>query len=177
MKKEIEFKFNDLEWLYSPNWEYFDYGNCKRHLQVIMPYSKKGLEKKYPVIFYITGAAWHKQEMYNEIPKLVELAKKGTAIVSIEVRESDIAIFPAQIEDIKNAMECVAEKITKFDLPFDIKEAYLMGHSSGGHLAMMAVLHNACGMIEMPNVKGVILESAFLCQFIKVRLVKMCILH
>ena len=57
-------------------------------------------------------------------------------------------------------MECVAEKITKFDLPFDIKEAYLMGHSSGGHLAMMAVLHNACGMIEMPNVKGVILESA-----------------
>lgn len=110
MKKEIEVKFNDLEWLYSPNWEYFDYGNCKRHLQVIMPYSKKGLEKKYPVIFYITGAAWHKQEMYNDIPKLVELAKKGTAIVSIEVRESDIAIFPAQIEDIKNAMECVAEK-------------------------------------------------------------------
>lgn len=57
-------------------------------------------------------------------------------------------------------MECVVEKITKFNLPFDIKEAYLMGHSSGGHLAMMAVLHNACGMIEMPNVKGVILESA-----------------
>lgn len=49
--------------------------NC--HLQVIMPYSKKGLEKKYPVIFYITGAAWHKQEMYNDIPKLVELAEKG----------------------------------------------------------------------------------------------------
>ena len=119
MKKELEVKFDDLEWLYSPNWEYFDYGNCKRHLQVIMPYSKKGLEKKYPVIFYITGAAWHKQEMYNDIPKLVELAKKGAAIVSIEVRESDIAIFPAQIEDIKNAMECVAEKITKFDLPFD----------------------------------------------------------
>ena len=160
MKKEIEVKFDDLEWLYSQNWEYFDYGNCKRHLQVIMPYRRKGLEKKYPVIFYVSGAAWHKQELYNDIPKLAELAKQGVAIVSIEVRESDIAIFPAQIEDIKNAMECVVEKITKFNLPFDIKEAYLMGHSSGGHLAMMAVLHNACGMIEMPNVKGVILESA-----------------
>ena len=44
MKKEIAVKFDDLEWLYSPNWEYFDYGNCKRHLHVIMPYSKKGLE-------------------------------------------------------------------------------------------------------------------------------------
>ena len=46
MKKEIEVKFDDLEWLYSQNWEYIDYGNCKRHLQVIMPYRRKGLEKK-----------------------------------------------------------------------------------------------------------------------------------
>ena len=160
MKKEIEVKFDDVEWLYSPNWEYFDYGNCKRNLQVIMPYSRKGLKKKYPVIFYVTGAAWHKQEMYNDIPKLAELAKKGVAIVSIEVRESDIAIFPAQVEDIKNAMECVMRKISEFDLPFDMNEAYLMGHSSGGHLAMMAVLYNASEMIKIPNVKGVILESA-----------------
>ena len=54
-------------------------------LQVIMPYSK-GLEKKYPVIFYITGLTWQTKEMYNDIPKLVELAKKGATIVSIEVR-------------------------------------------------------------------------------------------
>ena len=32
MKKEIAVKFDDLEWLYSTNWEYFDYGNCKRLL-------------------------------------------------------------------------------------------------------------------------------------------------
>ena len=25
MKKEIEVKFDDLEWLYSQDWEYFDY--------------------------------------------------------------------------------------------------------------------------------------------------------
>ncbi len=160
MKREIEVKFDDLEWLYSQDWEYFDYGNCKRHLQVIMPYRRQGLEKKYPVIFYVPGAAWHKQEMYNDIPKLAELAKMGVAIVSIEVRESDIAIFPAQVEDIKNAMECVRRKIAEFNLPFDMEEAYLMGHSSGGHLAMMAVLYKACRMIEMPNVRGVILESA-----------------
>ena len=66
--------------------------------------------KKYPVIFYIPGAAWHKQEMYNDLPKLADLAKKGFAIVSIEVRESDAAVFPAQIEDVKNATECVVSK-------------------------------------------------------------------
>ena len=57
-------------------------------------------------------------------------------------------------------MECVVEKITKFNLPFDIKRSLPYGTFFRGHLAMMAVLHNACGMIEMPNVKGVILESA-----------------
>lgn len=160
MKREIEVEFDDLEWLYSPNWEYFDYGNCKRHLQVILPYRRKGLGKKYPVIFYIPGAAWHKQEMYNDLPKLADLAKKGFAIVSIEVRESDAAVFPAQIEDVKNATECVVRKIHEFDLPFDANRFYLMGHSSGCHLAMMAVLYNACGRIKMPDVKGVILESA-----------------
>lgn len=160
MKKEIAIETSELEWLYSQDWEYFDYGICKRHLQVILPYSHLGLKKKYPVIFYIPGAAWHKQEMYNDIPKLIELAKKGAAIVSIEVRESDIANFPAQIEDIKNAVKCVEKKIKEFDLPFDMNKAFIMGHSSGGHLAMMAMLFRAHGLVELPSMKGIILESA-----------------
>lgn len=53
MKKEIAVKFDDLEWLYSPNWEYFDYGNCKRHLQVIMPYSKKDLKRNIQLFFIL----------------------------------------------------------------------------------------------------------------------------
>ncbi len=160
MRKVIECEFNDLEWLYSQDWEYYDYGNCKRHLEVILPYRRAGLEKKYPIIFYIPGAAWHKQEMYNDIPKLAELAKKGFAIVSVEVRESDIATFPAQITDIKNAMECIKGKISEYRLPFDMENIYIMGHSSGGHLAMMTVLYAANHLIEIPLVKGVILESA-----------------
>ena len=51
MKKEIEVKFDDLEWLYSQNWEYFDYGNCKRHLQVIMPYREKDLKRNILLFF------------------------------------------------------------------------------------------------------------------------------
>ena len=67
MKKEIEVKFDDLEWLYSQNWEYIDYGNCKRHLQVIMPYRRKGLEKKYPVIFYVSGIMAQLSRQKSEI--------------------------------------------------------------------------------------------------------------
>ena len=41
----------------------------------------------------------------------------------------------------------------------DMNEAYRWDFPRYCHLAMMAVLHNACGMIEIPDV-GVILESA-----------------
>lgn len=38
MKAKLEVKNQDLEWLYSPDWEYYDYGNCKRHLQMLLPF-------------------------------------------------------------------------------------------------------------------------------------------
>lgn len=28
---------NEVQWLYSQDWEYHDYGNCKRCLQIIFP--------------------------------------------------------------------------------------------------------------------------------------------
>ena len=61
---------NEVQWLYSQDWKYYDYGNCKRYLQIIFPY-KRGMEKeeKYPLILFIPGSAWHKQEMYNDIPQ------------------------------------------------------------------------------------------------------------
>ena len=34
MKKEIEVKFDDLEWLYSQNWEYFDYGTSRNCIMI-----------------------------------------------------------------------------------------------------------------------------------------------
>lgn len=160
MKQAITVEFSSLEWLYSQDWVYFDDGECKRRLQLILPYSRAGLEKKVPVIFYIPGAAWHRQEMYNDMPKLCKLAEKGFAVAAVEVRESDIAVFPAQLEDIRRAMAFIGEKVKEQALPFDMDAAFLMGNSSGGHLAMMAALFSAHGRLALPPVQGVILESA-----------------
>ncbi len=55
---------------------------------------KRDLKRKYPVIcLYYWCKHGTNKKCYNDIPKLVELAKKGAAIVSIEVRESDIGNF------------------------------------------------------------------------------------
>ena len=55
---------NDVQWLYTQDWEYCDYGNCKRHLQIIFPFKREWTgNESYPLILFIPGSAWHKQEM------------------------------------------------------------------------------------------------------------------
>ena len=83
---------NEVQWLYSQDWEYHDYGNCKRYLQIIFPYKREmKKEEKYPLILFIPGSAWHKQEMYNDIPQYATLAKCGYVVAVMQYRESDIA--------------------------------------------------------------------------------------
>lgn len=160
MKARLQIKRNDLEWLYSPDWEYMDYGNCKRHLQMILPYKRDWSEsEKYPLLLAIPGSAWHKQEMYNDIPKYAQLSEQGFAIALLEIRESDIAKFPSQIEDVGNALDFLITKAEQFH--FDLNRIFIMGNSSGGHIAMMSILFSAHGLCKkLPKIRGVILESA-----------------
>lgn len=162
MKQKIKIttKSNELQWLYSQNWEYYDYGYCKRHLQIIFPYKPEMKEdEKYPLILLIPGSAWHKQEMYNDIPQYATLAKRGFVVVAMEYRESDIAAFPAQIEDVYNALNFIPSIADNFHI--DTSKIFLMGNSSGGHIAMMSVLFNAHGLCNaLPKISGVICESS-----------------
>lgn len=149
-----------LQCLYSQDWEYYDYGNCKRHLQILFPYKQKMKEgEKFPLILFIPGSAWHKQEMYNDIPQYAKLAERGYVVAAMEYRESDIATFPAQIEDVYHALEFIPTIADNFHI--DTNRMYLMGNSSGGHIAMMSVLFSAHGLCEaLSKISGVILESA-----------------
>lgn len=153
-------KVNRFQCLYSQNWKYYDYGNCKRHLQILFPYkNNQSADEKYPLILFIPGSAWHKQEMYNDIPQYAKLAERGFVVAAMEYRESDIAPFPAQVEDVCNALKFVPSIAENFHI--DTERIFLMGNSSGGHIAMMATLFSAHGLCEkLPKLSGVILESA-----------------
>lgn len=161
MKQKIHIpsdRTNETICLYSQDWEYYDYGNCKRHLQILFPF-KNGEDKKYPLILFIPGSAWHKQEMYNDIPQYAAIAKRGYAVIAMEYRESDIAAFPAQLEDVCNALKFISTIADNFHI--DMNRIYLMGNSSGGHIAMMSVLFNAHGLCDtLPKISGVIAESS-----------------
>ncbi len=161
MKRKIKISTdpNQIQCLYSQDWEYYDYGDCKRHLQIIFPYRQEMSEDdKYPLILFIPGSAWHKQEMYNDIPQYALLAKRGFVVAAMEYRESDIAAFPAQIEDVYNALKFIPNIAGNSHI--DTKKIFLMGNSSGGHIAMMSVLFNAHGLCgALPAISGVICES------------------
>lgn len=161
MKERIKVttRIDELQWLYSQDWVYHDYGDCKRHLQIIFPY-RFGMkpEEKFPLILFIPGSAWHKQEMYNDIPQYAALAQRGFVVAAMEYRESDIARFPAQIEDVCHAIRFIPSIADNFHI--DTNNIFLMGNSSGGHIAMMAALFAAHGLCDaLPDVAGVIVES------------------
>jgi len=126
---------SDLEWLYVPDVVYAEYGECKRHVQLIVPYKPKWNGQKYPLIVFITGSAWYKQDMYSQIPALGRLAERGYAIASVVFRESTIAPFPAQVQDTKAAIRFLRSKAEDFH--FDTEKVFVFGGSSGGHIALL----------------------------------------
>lgn len=159
MKQKIKVTTDYIQCLYSQNIEYHAYGNCKRHLQILFPFKPEmSPEDKYPLILFIPGSAWHKQELYNDIPQYAALSKKGYVVAVMEYRESDLAIFPAQIEDVCNALNFIPTIADVFHI--DLNRIFLMGNSSGGHIAMMSVLYHAHKMCaDLPPISGVIVES------------------
>ena len=145
--KKLQVEKKELEWLYAPDMEYCEYENCKRCLQLIIPYKRNWEEnKKYPLILFIPGSAWHRQEMYNNIPARSELAKRGFAIAEMQYRESELAIFPAQVIDAKKAIRFIHSIAEQFHI--DTENIFISGDSSGGHIALLAGLTAAYGELD-----------------------------
>lgn len=120
---------------YLPDIVYARYGDIERKLQVIKP-SMTG--RKFPLVVYIQGSGWRKQDLYAAIPSLSRIAEKGYVIASVEIRETDIAQFPAAIEDVKCAIRFMRKNEETYCV--DTNRVAVWGDSSGGHLALMTGL-------------------------------------
>ncbi len=162
----LNLKKEELEWLYVPDVKYYEYENCSRYLQLLIPYQHEWKEnKKFPLIFFIPGSAWHKQEMYNSLPSISELAKRGFAIAQVQYRESELDIFPAQVIDVKNAIRFIYSIAEQFHM--DTDHIFVAGNSSGAHIALLAGLTAASGELDSKEtsvlsckIKGIISYSA-----------------
>ena len=156
-KETIKIEKKELEWLYVPDVEYGECGGVKRHLQLIIPYKRewKGNEK-YPLVVFIPGSAWHRQEMYNGLPAYMELAKRGFAMAMVQFRESELATFPAQVLDIKKAIRFLFSLAEQFHV--DMDNVFIAGDSSGAHLALLTGLTAETGELDEDFEKGISLH-------------------
>ncbi len=120
---------------YRPDVVYAKYGDAERRLQIIVPHRAGS---QFPLVIFVQGSAWRKQDTYAMIPNLCQIAAKGYVVASVEIRESDIAPFPAALEDVKCAIRFMRKNAAEYGV--DPNLVAVWGDSSGGHLALMTGL-------------------------------------
>lgn len=95
--------------------------------------------KRYPAVLYIPGSGWMEQDLYGRLPQLVEVARCGYVVASMEYRHTDEGCrFPAQVEDAKSALRYLRAHADDLDL--DPERIAIWGDSSGAHTALLAGL-------------------------------------
>ncbi|MGL5383236.1 MAG: alpha/beta hydrolase fold domain-containing protein [Culicoidibacterales bacterium] len=105
-------------------------------IRLMSPVSDEPQAKKsYPLLVFVQGSAWKKQDLNNHLADLQPLAKAGYVIAIIEYRCVECAIFPAQVIDTKQAVRFLVAQAQQYAI--DSEQIYLGGDSSGGHTALM----------------------------------------
>ncbi len=114
-------------------------------MQILMPENplmmqRRGLPpsgRKYPVVVYARGSGWTGSVSTAEIAQLVDIARRGYIVASIEYQgtERDGVSYPAHIQDCKEAVRYVRAHAE--ELGADPERIAFMGDSSGAHCAAM----------------------------------------
>lgn len=112
------------------NVEYARVDSFRLMLDIYFP---KNVSKPYPVIVWIHGGAWTSGSKEN--PNGLYMLQQGYAIVSINYRLSQQAIFPAQIHDCKSTIRWIRANASLYG--FDPDKIGVWGSSAGGHLVAL----------------------------------------
>lgn len=105
------------------------------HLQIIEPVVPGEEEKRYPLVIYVQGSAWYKQDMGMNLPQLSRFAARGYVVASVEYRPTTTAPFPAQLVDTKTAIRYMIKNADQYRA--DADNIVIWGDSSGGHTSVM----------------------------------------
>lgn len=150
----------DMEWLYAPDDPYVRRESGELRLQIIFPYRRAWNGERFPVVLFVPGAAWYRQEMYNSVPQWAKLAERGVVLAAVQVRSSEEAKFPTQTEDLLAAMRHIAADAERWHI--DPQRMCLFGQSSGAHIALLTALMHQREIADAPEMRlrGVIAISA-----------------
>lgn len=113
----------------------------KHLLDIYVPHANK---KNTPLIVWIHGGAWMLNDKYADMSYMQNTIRSfidsGYALASVDYRYSTTAIFPAQIQDVNEAVQFLYDHAAKYNL--DKNRIAVIGFSAGGHLASLMALSN-----------------------------------
>lgn len=125
-----------------------EYGRASGHAMLLDLYRPRQIQRKLPVIVWLYGGAWKMGS--KDFCPIAFMATQQVAIVSINYRLDEVAIFPAQIYDCKGAIRWLRANAAEYDL--DPDHIGVFGVSAGGHLA--ALLGTTAGNPRMEGDVG-----------------------
>lgn len=96
------------------------------------------LPGKYPTVIQIYGGAWRNGSPDSNEEFSRYLASRGYVVVSIDYRHAPQHHFPAQLIDVRTALDYIQQQATNWEI--DLDRLAIIGRSSGGHLATLAAL-------------------------------------
>ncbi|GAA2984365.1 alpha/beta hydrolase [Lentilactobacillus parakefiri] len=115
-------------------------GHSTLNLELTVLRQFEGQPHALPVIFWFGGGGWMTVDHNVHLPNLVDFVRAGYVVVSVQYRNSNQAVWPAQLIDAKAAIRYIKAHAEKYQI--DPSRVALMGESAGGHLASMAAVTN-----------------------------------
>lgn len=91
---------------------------------------------KYPAIVILYGGAWQYGSPKSNAEFSRYMAARGYTIFAIDYRHAPRYRFPAQLDDVRAALDFIRQNAVKYEAQAD--RIALLGRSAGGHLAMLA---------------------------------------
>lgn len=122
----------------SPNATHLDItyrkvGNLELKLDLYVPDAKPNRPK--PCVVFIHGGGWKNGNKDSGLKRAAWLTHHGFAVASIEYRLTDLAIWPAQINDCYAAIRWLREHAVQYNIAGS--RIGVWGTSAGGHLASL----------------------------------------
>lgn len=114
--------------------EYGKAGDVSLKLDVFEPTAKS--DKPRPCIVWIHGGGWQGGNKSNGLGRLASFVASGDYVgVSVEYRLTDVASWPAQINDCKAAIRWIRAHAKQYNI--DPDKIGVWGASAGGHLVSL----------------------------------------
>ncbi len=116
-------------------------------------------DETQPVIVFICGGGFEKQDTHVWVPELAYFAKHGYSVACVDYSVEPFTVWPEQIEEIKLAIRYLRAHAKEFHI--DPDRIAVMGESAGGYLAALCGVTSGTGMYDKPVTDSY--RRSFLC--------------